>query len=92
MVVKYDYCTYGDKYSGIDVDATKDCDKATCEISPTGYEFSSTVLRNQYNSIMHTEISDSDFEKLEQQVKEYISTGDVPEDSHLSNYIKQWNE
>lgn len=92
MVVKYDHCTYGDSNKGIKVDDTKSCDKATCVISPSNYKLDPLVLRDQYDSIMHTKISDSDFEKLENQVREYITTGNVTDKSILANYINEWSE
>lgn len=92
MIVKYDHCTYDDSGEGIKVDETKNCDKSTCVISPSSYHFDPLVLRGQYNSIMHTEISDNDFEELRKQVEDYIKTGNTKENSILSNYIKEWNE
>lgn len=92
MIVKYDHCTYDDSGEGIKVDETKNCDKSTCVISPSSYHFDPLVLRDQYNSIMHTEISDNDFEELRKQVEDYIKTGNTKENSILSNYIKEWNE
>lgn len=92
MIVKYDHCTYDDSGEGIKVDETKNCDKSTCVISPSSYHFDPLVLRNQYNSIMHTEISDNDFAELRKQVEDYIKTGNTEENSILSNYIKEWNE
>lgn len=92
MIVKYDHCTYDDSGEGIKVDETKNCDKSTCVISPSSYQFDPLVLRDQYNSIMHTEISDDDFAELRKQVEDYIKTGNTKENSILSNYIKEWNE
>lgn len=92
IVVKYDHCTYGDSREGIKVDGAKDCDKASCVISPSSYQFDPLVLRDQYDSIMHTVISDDDFEELRKQVEDYIKTGSIKENSILSNYIKEWNE
>ena len=92
IVVKYDHCTYGDSREGIKVDGAKDCDKASCVISPSSYQFDPLVLRDQYDSIMHTDISDDDFEELRKQVEDYIKTGSIKENSILSNYIKEWNE
>lgn len=92
IVVKYDHCTYGDSREGIKVDEAKDCDKASCVISPSSYQFDPFVLRDQYDSIMHTDISDDDFEELRKQVEDYIKTGSIKENSILSHYIKEWNE
>ena len=92
MIVKYDHCVYDDSGEGIKVDKDKDCNKASCIISPSNYRFDPLILREQYESIMNTKISDADFEDLEYQVKEYIKTGYVGENSILANYIKEWKE
>lgn len=92
MVVKYDHCVYDDSGEGIKVDGNKDCDKSTCVISPMNYKYDSLVLRDQYESIMHTKISDEDFAELENQVKEYITTGNIEDNSILENYVKEWKD
>lgn len=96
MVVKYNHCTYDDSGAGIKVDGSKDCNKATCEISPSGYKFDEDVLFNQYSTIMHKPKSfsktDPEFVEVQKQVEEYLTTGTIPENSTLANYVKEWKE
>ena len=91
LVVKYDHVDYDGSGKGINVDGEKNCDKAGCVISPYGYHFDPLVLRGQYDSIMHTTISDDDFAALEEQVKRYIETGTIEDGSILDNYISEWS-
>ena len=93
MTVKYSHTSYHDNGKGINVDSSKDCNKSTnCEITPSDYEFDSSLLRNQYNTIMHTTISDSDFADLEKQVQEYMKTGKITDNSIFANYINEWSD
>lgn len=82
MIVVYDHTEYQNfntgSGSGIKVDQDKNCDKAKkCQISQRDFEFDPTLLRKQYNTIMHKNsednyISDEDFAVLESDMQNYI--------------------
>ena len=101
MTVKYDHTSYNDSGRGIKVDNDKDCaETPSCEISVSDYQYSSRLLLHQYETAMHIPMTDDNgnilpqylqsFEDLENQVKEYIKTGNVSEGSILAEYMKQW--
>lgn len=41
---------------------------------------------------MHTKISNEEFAELVKQVKEYITTGTIEDNSILANYVNEWKE
>ena len=92
MVVKYDHAPYSEKAikgTTIQVDKDKICDKCTdVEIQFKNLQYNENLLRHQYDTIMHTSVSDKDFEALEQQVDNYLQTGKA-DGKLLKNYLKE---